>query len=343
MIVLSLFDGISCGRVALERAGITVTKYYASEIEPKPIWISNKNYPDIIQLGDITKITEEMLDEIGPIDAVIGGSPCQDLSIYKYDRDDVKGLEGEKSNLFYHYERILKHVKPRYFLLENVPMEEQWEDLITELLGVEPIKINSALVAAAERKRLYWTNIPGVTQPEDKGIMIKDIIVSADQVPDKYWYDRPFTYNGDDKKVQCTIDISGHRNMKEVYNINGKCNTLLCDGDGGNRMKKFYQDGRCRKAMPIEYERMMTIPDNYTEGVADSHRYSAIGNSWTVDVLAHIFKGMKEDDTKETKTDVIPEQNGKEIEDLVVRIMDKLTATIKTEINKVLEEMKNDK
>jgi site-specific DNA-cytosine methylase len=292
MNVLSLFDGISCGQVALERARIKVDNYFASEIEKKPIEVTQKNYPNTFQLGDVTKITEEFLDSLPPIDLLIGGSPCQDLSVYKYDRGDVKGLEGKKSSLFYQFERIMTHVKPRYFLLENVPMEKEWQDIITELLGVEPILINSNLVAAADRKRLYWTNIPNVTQPEDKGIIIGDIIVPADQVPEKYWYDKPFTYNGDDKKVQCTIEISGHRNMKEVYNINGKCNTLLADGDGGNRQKKVYQDGRCRKFMPIEYERMQTLPDNYTDCVSDSPRYSAIGNGWTVDVIAHIFRGL---------------------------------------------------
>jgi len=293
MNVLSLFDGISCGQVALERIGIKVDQYFASEINQKAMEVTKKNYPDTIQLGDITQITEEMLDNLPKIDLVIGGSPCQDLSVYKYDRGDVKGLEGKKSNLFYHYERILKYVNPKYFLLENVPMEPQWNEIITNLLGVEPITINSELVSAALRKRLYWSNIPNITQPEDKGIIIKDIILPSEEVPDKYWYSRPFIYNGDDKKVQCTLDISGHRNMKEVYSINGKCNTLLADGDGGHRQKKVYQDGKCRKFMPIEYERMQTLPDNYTEGISDSARYSAIGNGWTVDVIAHIFEGLK--------------------------------------------------
>ncbi len=298
--VLSLFDGISCGQVALERSGIDVETYYSSEVNPQAIKVTKKNYPNTIELGDITKITEVELNKLPKIDLVIGGSPCQDLSVYKYDRGEVEGLEGKKSNLFYHYERIVKYIKPKYFLLENVPMEKQWEDIISELLEVNPIMINSSLVSAALRKRLYWTNIPNVTQPEDKGIVIKDIIIPSDKVPDKYWYDKPFTYNGDDKKVQATLHINGHRNMKEVYNINGKCNTLLADGDGGNRQKKFFQDGRCRKAMPIEYERMQTLPDNYTEGISDSARYSAIGNGWTVDVIAHIFSSLKEDLIKNT-------------------------------------------
>lgn len=257
MKVLSLFDGISCGMVALERAGIQVERYVAYEIEPNAIKISKKNYPQIEHCGD------------------------------------AKGLEGEKSNLFYHFVRALKECKPKYFLLENVAsMEQKWADVISEELGVKPIMINSQLVCAAERKRLYWTNIPEVTQPEDKGIVLKDIVVPAEQVPQKYWYDKPFTYNGDDKKVQCTLHINGHRNMKEVYNLNGKCNTILCDGDGGNRQKKIYQNGRCRKLMPLEYERLQTLPDNYTEGVADSRRYTAIGNGWTVDVIAHILSGI---------------------------------------------------
>lgn len=294
MKILSLFDGISCGRLAFEKADIRVNKYYASEINQHAIKVTQINYPDTVQLGDITQITEEVLDGLEPIDLVIGGSPCQDLSVYKLNKNDAKGLEGKKSNLFYHYERILKYVKPKYFLLENVQMAQEWEDIITNLLGVEPILIDSNLVAAADRKRLYWTNIPNVTQPEDKGILIKDIILPAKDVADKYWYNLPFTYNGDDKKVQCTLikEQGLQRNMKEVYNQNAKCNTLLADGDGGNRQKKVYQDGRCRKFTPLEYERLMTVPDNYTSCIADSHRYSTVGNGWTVDVIAHILKGL---------------------------------------------------
>lgn len=290
MRVLSLFDGISCGRVALERANITVDEYIAYEISPKPIQISKKNYPDIKHCGDVA--TADFTQYNG-FDLLIGGSPCQDLSVYKFDRGDVKGLEGKKSSLFFHFERALNEVKPKYFLLENVPMQQGWEDIITQLLGVEPIMINSNLVCGADRKRLYWTNIPNVTQPEDKGIMLKDIVQESFFVDDKYWYDdKDFIFNGDDKKVQATLDIKGHRNMKEVYNLKGKCNTLLADGDGGHRVKKVFQDGVCRKLTPLEYERLQTLPDNYTAGVSDSARYSAIGNGWTVDVVAHILKNI---------------------------------------------------
>jgi len=292
--VLSLFDGISCGRVALERAGIKIDKYYASEIDQYAMQITQKNYPDTIQLGNITKITEEQLDKLEKIDMIIGGSPCQDLSNYKYDRGEVSGLNGEKSGLFYDYIRILKYVKPKYFLLENVAsMEDKWKNLMSEIIGVQPIMINSSLVCAAERKRLYWTNIPNISQPQDKGILLKDIVLKSSDVPDKYWYTKyPITIHDGDVKIAATIHLNGHRQTKEVYGLNHKCNTLLCDGNGGNLVKKILQDGKCRKLMPIEYERLQTLPDFYTDCVSDSRRYTAIGNGWTVDVIKHIFKGL---------------------------------------------------
>lgn len=294
--VLSLFDGISCGMVALERVGIQVEKYYASEIDEYAMKISNKNYPEIIQLGDVRNVTEEILDSIMPIDIIIGGSPCQDLSNYKYDRGEVTGLNGEKSGLFYEYIRILKYIKPKYFLLENVAsMEDRWKNLMSEIIGVQPIMINSALVCAAERKRLYWTNIPGIGQPEDKGIVLKDIVVNAKEVPNKYWYTKyPITVHDGDVKVKATIHLNGHRQAKEVYGLNHKCNTLLCDGNGGNLVKKIYQDGRVRKLLPLEYERLQTLPDDYTDCVSDSRRYTTIGNGWTVDVIVHILSYIKE-------------------------------------------------
>lgn len=292
MRVLSLFDGIACGYEALVRADIKVDRYVAYEIDPYAIKIAKTNHPDIEEIGDVTMAD---FSSYKGFDLLIGGSPCQDLSNYKYDRGDVKGLDGEKSNLFYYYVNALRVIKPRYFLLENVAsMEEKWKDIISAELGVEPIMINSDLVSAQLRKRYYWTNIPNIKQPKDKEIYIKDIVIPASEVPEKYWYNRDFTYNGDDKKVQATLLGSGlMRNMRECYNLNSKCNTLLCDGDGGNRQKKIYQEGRCRKLMPIEYERLQTLPDGYTDCVSDSRRYSAIGNSWTCDVIAHIFSYIK--------------------------------------------------
>jgi len=300
MNVLSLFDGISCGMVALERIGIPVETYYASEIDEYAMKISKKNYPNIIQLGDIRNITEEVLDSIMPIDIIIGGSPCQDLSNYKYDRGEVSGLNGEKSGLFYEYIRILKYVKPKYFLLENVAsMENKWKDMMSEIIGIEPIMINSSLVCAAERKRLYWTNISNVSQPTDKGIVLNDIVIDSSEVPDKYWYTKyPVTIHDGDVKVKATIHLNGHRQSKEVYGLNHKCNTLLCDGNGGNLVKKILQNGKVRKLLPLEYERLQTLPDFYTNCVSDSRRYTAIGNGWTVDVIAHILSFIPKEDLK---------------------------------------------
>lgn len=289
MRVLSLFDGISCGQLALERAGIKVDEYLASEIDKYAIQVTMKNYPNTIQLGDVSKIDGYSLPKI---DILIGGSPCQDLSNYKHSLGGVKGLEGSKSRLFYHYVRLVKETKPKYFFLENVAsMQDKWRDVISEELGVQPIMINSNLVCAAERKRYYWTNIPNLSHPKDLGILLKDIVLKAEEVPSKYWYDnKGFTYNGDNKKIQCTLHLNGHRQITEVYNLNAKCNTLTCDGNGGNLQKKVYQNNRCRKLTPLEYERLQTLPDNYTDCVSDSRRYTAIGNGWTVDVIAHIFK-----------------------------------------------------
>lgn len=171
MRVLSLFDGISCGRLALERAGIPVEVYYASEIDKYAITVSEKNYPDIIRLGDVREI--DFTQFVGKIDLIIGGSPCQDLSIAKKNR---QGLEGEKSGLFWKFAEAVETIKPKYFLLENVAsMSKENKQIITDTLGVEPVLINSALVSAQQRKRLYWCNW-AVEQPEDKGILLKDIL-----------------------------------------------------------------------------------------------------------------------------------------------------------------------
>lgn len=167
--VLSLFDGISCGMVALERAGIPVERYVAYEIEPNAIKISKKNYPDIEHCGDVT--TADFKQYKG-FDLVIGGSPCQGFST----AGKRLNFFDDRSRLFFEYVRALKEVKPKYFLLENVKMKKEWVDIISSSVGVEPIEINSALVSAQNRKRLYWTNIPDVKQPQDKGIMLEDVV-----------------------------------------------------------------------------------------------------------------------------------------------------------------------
>lgn len=167
--VLSLFDGISCGQLALQKAGIPVAYYAASEIDKHAIAITQHHFPGTVQLGDVTKLNFKKL--IIP-DLLIGGSPCQDLSI----NGKGLGLEGPRSRLFWEFVKALNELKPKFWFFENVMMKKEWEDIISKALGIEPIHINSSLVSAQNRKRSYWTNIPNVTIPEDKGIFIKDII-----------------------------------------------------------------------------------------------------------------------------------------------------------------------
>lgn len=294
MNVLSLFDGLSGGNIALERAGIKYDKYYASEINLNSIKVAMKNYPNTIQLGDVTKLTEEFLLSLGKIDMLIAGTPCTNLSrIVINNNEHNQGLEGEESKLFYEYIRILKIVKPKYFFLENVEsMTNEDRDIITNLLGVEPIMIDSSLVSAQDRKRYYWTNIEGIEQPADKGFVLQDII--EPEVDEKYYYKQEFTLHDPSKKVRATLHIKTHEMLKRVYNLNNKCGTLT-GVTGGYQEKKIYieSENRVRKFTPLEYERMQTVPEGYTEGVANLHRYDMLGNGWTIDIIAHIFKGMK--------------------------------------------------
>lgn len=288
MKVVSVFDGISCGRVALERAGISVERYVAYEIEPNAIKISKKNYPQIEHCGDVT--TEDFTRYAG-FDLLMGGSPCQSLSIVQ--SQTRQHLEG-KSKLFFEFVRALDEMKPRYFLFENVAsMNEESKGVISDLLGCEPIFIDSKLFSAQQRPRYYWTNIPfeSVLPPESPTVL-KDIMVPTEQVPAKYWYSFPVE-NLDMRKQVCgTLVHSNNEMHKRIFNPKFKCHTLTCVS-GGNQQKKVMDNGRVRKLMPIEYERLQTLPDGYTEGVSDGARYTAIGNGWTVDVIAYILRGLK--------------------------------------------------
>jgi len=175
-VTLSLFDGISCGQEALKRAGISTRIFLASEIEKYPKMITRKNHPLTVQLGDVTKIESVNLP---PINLLMGGSPCQGFSF----AGKQLNFDDPRSALFFEFVRLLKECKPDYFLLENVMMKQEYQDIISEHLGVKPIKICSSLLSAQSRKRLYWTNIPGVSQPQDKGILLKDIL---EESPEDY-------------------------------------------------------------------------------------------------------------------------------------------------------------
>lgn len=311
--VLSLFDGISCGRLAFERADVSVNTYYASEICDYSMKIAKKNFPQIIEVGDVRDIKCE---DYNDIDIVIGGSPCQSFSfagkmvgMSTKDKIEITSLEQYlelKNNgfefdgfsyLFWEYVRILKGVKPKYFLLENVKMAEKWKKVITNALGVEPIMINSELVSAQSRERLYWTNIPNVTQPEDKHIYIDDIV--QNDIEHTYLPKTRLDYSNYDKsKVDKSVfkntatQIGNSRKFGNAVRSNGKAFTLRRVNPNGIIDEKY----NIRHFTPIEVERLQTLPDNYTliDGIKTKERYEACGNGWTVDVIAHIFKGLKE-------------------------------------------------
>lgn len=288
--VLSLFDGVSCGRIALDQLGIKVNKYFASEIDVNAIKCAMRNYPDTIQLGDVNDVK---VSDLPRIDLIIGGSPCTNLSKAVINNmNHNQGLEGVHSKLFYQYLRLLKECKPKYFFLENVAgMKDADRDIISECMGVEPIRINSNEFSAQDRDRLYWTNIPFDTDYTPCTDVLEDILVPADEVPDKYWYKCGHDLHGEEFKIQATLHINGHDILKRVNNkrFKGACLTRV---SGGHQQKKVYQSFRCRKLMPIEYERLQCVPDNYTEGVSDTARYSAMGNGWTASVIKQFFKGL---------------------------------------------------
>lgn len=285
MKVLSLFDGISCGMVALERAGIQVDRYVAYEIEKNAIQISHKNYPQIEHCGDVN--TADFRQYRG-FDLLIGGSPCQSLSIVQ--SKTRQHLDG-KSRLFFQYVRALEEVRPRYFFFENVAsMNDESKQVISELLGCEPIYIDSGDFSAQQRPRYYWTNIPFLQIAEKSKLVLRDIM--QENVPEKYYYNHPLLDIDMTKQVCATMEHKNHDIHKRIFNPAYKCHTLTTCG-GGNTQKKVMDNGRARKLTPLEYERLQTLPDNYTAGVADGHRYTAIGNGWTVDVIAHVFTGLK--------------------------------------------------
>lgn len=264
-----------------------VDKYYAAEIDGNAVAISDHNYPDIIQMGDIRDINTFVA--CPDVDLIMAGSPCQDLSKVK----SGKGLYGEKSVLFFEFYRLLTEESPKWFLLENTLMDQKYADEISTLLGIAPIIINSSLFSAQHRERLYWTNIPILPLPPLPDLRLGDILQDPETVPEKYWYKEAFDYCAPGGAVEAKLHVSGHDLCKRVNSKEHKCQTLtaVC---GGNQHKKVIQNGRARKLTPLEYERLQTLPDGYTAapGMSDSARYKAIGNGWTVDVIAHILRGI---------------------------------------------------
>lgn len=366
MNVLSLFDGMSCGQQALERVGIKVDNYFASEIDKYAITVTMANYPNTKQLGSVTQVDGYSLPKI---DLLIGGSPCQSFSfagkrkgMSTKDEQEILTLEHYlelksqeyefegQSYLFWEYMRLLNEVKPKYFLLENVMMGEKWEKILSKAIGVNPIMINSSLVSAQNRQRLYWTNIgmkpsglfgdleSTIEQPKDLGILLKDVLEY--EVDEKYFLSEKmingiFGHNNEFNNKRLNKTIEKHKNSLEEgmlidsYNktihkdksitistrVNASSNTHIVhnmmprsskSGKGGTGHltredgKTYCLDTgstnavecnkRIRRLTPTECERLQTVKDGYTAHVSDSQRYKMLGNGWTVDVIAHIFK-----------------------------------------------------
>jgi len=295
MNVLSLFDGISGARIALEKLNIPIKNYYASEIDKYAIKVSKENYPDTIHLGDIKNIKASDLPKI---DLLIGGSPCQDLS----NAQNGLGLKGEKSRLFYEYVRLYKEINPTYFLLENV--KNKWGDLMSEIIGVDFVEINSAYFSAQSRPRYYWTNIniPPIPQEHHKYVLT-DILEK--NIDEKYYFkkdglsefieanlcfDKTPTKDGIVKlfDVPKTI-INDNERQRRIYALNSKSPTVLARSD----TTKIIDTNRIRKLTPLECERLQNIPDNYTSSCSDTQRYKMIGNGFNVNTIVHILKGLE--------------------------------------------------
>lgn len=305
--VLSLFDGMSCGQIALKKAGINVKQYYASEIDTHAIKVTQHNHPKTIQLGSVTEICDMFCDMFLPkIDLLIGGSPCQGFSF----AGKQLNFEDPRSKLFFEFVRLKEELNPAYFLLENVKMKKEYQDIISTYLGVEPIEINSALVSAQSRKRLYWTNIPGISQPEDRGLVLKDILENGETDRDKAHCIDACYYKGGDlnqyfnkSRRQVVFEtkpiLMGRSNSSQDGKIVSPEGKSYCHTAGNNNTPKVALTALpirgnipFRKLTPLECERLQTVPDNYSNVVSNSQRYKMLGNGWTVDVIAHIFKNL---------------------------------------------------
>jgi site-specific DNA-cytosine methylase len=298
MNVLSLFDGMSCGQIALNNLGIKVDNYFASEIDKYAIQIAKKNFPDTIHVGDVTKLSysdyrgclvrekeSKYIVDIPNskrIDLIMGGSPCQGFS------RAGKGLDFEdpRSKLFFEFVRLIKECKPKYFLLENVKMNSDSRDIISKYLGVQPIYIDSAVLSAQTRKRYYWTNIPYLLDPVDQRIKLKDIIQTEGELKGSKVDERMVTNKG---KAYCLTARYAGATWWNSIERSQRTMIRIEDTSQGIINEKY----NWRKLTPIECERLQTVPDNYTEGVSNAQRYKMIGNGWTVKVIEYILKNIK--------------------------------------------------
>jgi len=283
MNVLSLFDGMSCGQLALERASVKYNNYFASEIKPIAIKVAKQNYPNTIHIGDVTKLD---LSRLPKIDLLIGGSPCQDFSILKA---KGLGLEGDKSKLFYEYLKILKEIKPKYFLLENVKMKKESEQQLNEYLGIEGLHINSELVSYQKRPRIYWTNIPGACVPKDRNINFQDFKETNYDVCKIYKLNntpsRIKMWNNGKKRSSELKTCANITHSNKVF-----CLTRKQDRSPNSGLIEF--DDFCRFLTRQELEKAQTVPVGYTNSVSYNQAQDLLGDGWTIEVIAHLFQGL---------------------------------------------------
>jgi len=306
MRVLSLFDGMSCGQIALRDMGITPEVYYASEVDKFAIAQTQLNFPDTIQLGDVRLVDPTQL---GHIDLLIGGSPCQSfsfagkcngmttktnekvLSLERYLQLKEQGFEFEgESYLFWEYMRILTELRrfnPNIkFLLENVKMKKEWESVLDDALGVQGVHINSSLVSAQNRRRIFWTNIGEIKQPEDRGVLLKDILQRV--VQEKYFVS--------EKMMSWLMKHSAKREAKlKIWRGEDKCGTITATAEVKGSLSTNWISAQLngkdwiRKPTPTECARLQTVPSWYKWGCSDTQCYKMLGNGWTVEVIKHIF------------------------------------------------------
>ena len=353
MYVLSLFDGMSCGQIALNKAGVKYDTYFASEIDKYAIKVAQANYPHTHQLGDVKQVQKSYFIN-DPIDLLMGGSPCQGFSVAGKQLD----FNDPRSKLFFEFVRLKESLKPKYFLMENVPMKQDAQDIISRYLGVKPVVINSSLFSAQNRKRLYWTNIPFDIPTDDKGTILQDILedgIANEAMTNQDGkahcitarYNGAVWWNSIQRKQRTMVqvgeadNIKGFDSIKRIYSPNGKAPTLttmqgghrepkvaigrivnrrlnehgvrkdnqldlpftnqleVSDTDKSNCLTTFTKDNvlvngmQWRKLTPVECERLQTVPDNYINHVSNSQRYKMLGNGWTIDVIAHILRGIK--------------------------------------------------